>query len=132
VSTIVTRDDIDMLIPNSMLISDKLINWSYNNELTRSSLAVSVAYGSDTDLVKRILLNEANKHPDIVKEEKQPFVRFADFGNSSLDFQLFFWSENIFRIENTLSDLRFAIDSAFRKNNVTIPFPQRDVHIKES
>lgn len=131
VSTIITRDDIDMLIPNNKLISDNVINWSYNNELTRFSLSVGVAYGSDTALVKQILLNEAKKHKNI-SQAKPPFVRFINFGNSSLDFQLFFWSENTFRIENILSDLRFSIDKEFRKNNVTIPFPQRDLHFKNS
>jgi small-conductance mechanosensitive channel len=131
VSKIVTRDDIDMLIPNAKLINDKVINWSYNNELTRFSISVGVAYGSDTQLVKSILSKVAEQHPDVSKL-KQPFVRFTDFGNSSLDFQLFFWSDKTFRIENILSDMRFDIDNQFRKNNVTIPFPQRDVHIKQS
>ncbi len=131
VSKIVTRDDIDMLIPNAKLINDKVINWSYNNELTRFSISVGVAYGSDTQLVKSILTKVAEQHPDVSKL-KQPFVRFTDFGNSSLDFQLFFWSDKTFRIENILSDMRFDIDNQFRKNNVTIPFPQRDVHIKQS
>lgn len=131
VSKIVTRDDIDMLIPNSKLINDMVINWSYNNELTRFSIAVGVAYGSDTQSVKNILMKVANDHPDVSKT-KQPFVRFTDFGNSSLDFQLFFWSDKTFRIENILSDLRFDIDNQFRKNNITIPFPQRDVHMKNT
>lgn len=131
VSKIITRDDIDLLIPNNKLISDNVINWSYNNELTRFSLGVGVAYGSDTGSVKRILLAEAKKHSGISKS-KEPFVRFEDFGDSSLDFRLFFWSEQTFRIENILSDLRFSVDQEFRKNNVTIPFPQRDVHFKNS
>lgn len=131
VSKIVTRDDIDMLIPNAKLINDKVINWSYNNELTRFSISVGVAYGSDTQLVKNILTKVAEQHPDVSKL-KIPFVRFTDFGNSSLDFQLFFWSDKTFRIENILSDMRFEIDNQFRKNSVTIPFPQRDVYIKQS
>lgn len=130
VSKIVNRDDIDMLVPNSKLISDNVINWSYNNKLTRFSISVGVAYGSDTQLVKKILLKVAKSHADVALI-KDPFVRFTDFGNSSLDFQLFFWSEKTFRIENIFSDMRFEIDNQFRANNVTIPFPQRDVHIKQ-
>ena len=129
VSKIVTRDDIDMLIPNTKLTNDKVINWSFNNEMTRFKLEVGVAYGSDVKLVRNILLKAAEKHPEI-SNSKPPFVRFVDFGNSSLDFELFFWSENTFRIENILSDLRFYIDEEFRQNNVTIPFPQRDIHIR--
>ncbi|MCF8230631.1 MAG: mechanosensitive ion channel, partial [Bacteroidales bacterium] len=80
-------------------------------------------------LVRNILMKVAQEHQEIAKT-KPPFVRFVDFGNSSLDFELFFWSENTFRIENILSDLRFKIDEEFRQNNVTIPFPQRDIHIR--
>jgi len=129
VSKIVTRDDIDMLIPNTKLTNDMVINWSFNNELTRFKLEVGVAYGSNVKLVRDILLKVAKEHPEVSKI-KTPFVRFVDFGNSSLDFELFFWSENTFRIENILSDLRFDIDEQFRRNKVTIPFPQRDVHIR--
>jgi small-conductance mechanosensitive channel len=61
-----------------------------------------------------------------------PLVRVTAFGDNSVNFQLLFWSINIFRIENTRSDLRFAIDKAFKENNISIPFPQRDIHIKYS
>ena len=129
-STVITRDDIDMIIPNSIIISEKVINWSYNNDKTRFSLEVGVAYGSDVELVREVLLEVASKN-DEVSEEPAPFVRFNDFGESSLDFQLFFWSKNMYRIENVLSDLRFSIDKKFRENGITIPFPQRDVHMKD-
>lgn len=128
-STVITRDDIDMIIPNSIIISEKVINWSYNNDKTRFSLKVGVAYGSDVELVRKVLLQVANDNPEVSKEP-QPFVRFTDFGESSLDFQLLFWSKNMYRIENVLSDLRFSIDRHFRENHITIPFPQRDVHMK--
>jgi len=128
-STVVTRDDIDMIIPNSIIISEKVINWSYNNDTTRFTLEVGVAYGSDVDLVKNLLLEAAEEHPEVSKEPS-PFVRFTDFGESSLDFQLLFWSKNMYRIENVLSDLRFSIDKKFRNHGVNIPFPQRDVHIR--
>ena len=72
----------------------------------------------------------AKEHPE-VSNEKQPFARFLDFADSQLTFDLLFWSDNIFRVENILSDLRFAIDKKFRDNNVRIPFPQQDVYIKE-
>jgi small-conductance mechanosensitive channel len=65
-------------------------------------------------------------------KEYHPFARFVDFGESSLDFELYFWSDNIFRIESTKSDLRFLINQKFKENAVTIPFPQRDVHMKNS
>ena len=82
-------------------------------------------------MVEKVLLKVAEEHTDIAKKRK-PFVRFINFGDSSLDFKLFFWSKKSFMVEFIKSDLRFAINKEFEKNNITIPFPQRDVHIKES
>lgn len=127
-SKIETRDNIIMIIPNSKFINDKVINWSHIETLTRFNVSVGVAYGSDVKKVKETLLNCASEHKDIAKAP-QPFVRFSNFGNSSLDFQLFFWSDKPFAVEHIKSDLRFLIDEQFRKNKITIPFPQRDVHI---
>ncbi|MCF8304519.1 MAG: mechanosensitive ion channel [Bacteroidales bacterium] len=129
VSRIMTRNDIVVIIPNNKLTQSNVINWSFGNRLTRFHLSVGVAYGSDVQKVRQILLECARVHPNVSKEI-EPFVRFTDFGNSSLDFELLFWSTNIFRIENVLSDLRFEIDRKFREKQVTIPFPQRDVHIR--
>ena len=92
----------------------------------RIRIEVGVAYGSDTELVKNILLKVALNNDDVLKDPK-PFVRFNNFGDSSLDFQLFVWSNNIFGMENLKSDIRFQIDQEFRKNHVEIPFPQRTV-----
>ncbi|MFO8087296.1 MAG: mechanosensitive ion channel [Bacteroidales bacterium] len=130
-SMIITRDDINMIIPNSKFVSEKVINWSYRNRVTRFHVTLGVAYGSDTEKVKRLMEEAALEHPQVSKEKK-PFVRFLDFSDSQLTFDLLFWSDNIFRVENVLSDLRFAIDKKFRENNVRIPFPQQDVYIKEA
>lgn len=130
-SKILTRDNVVMIIPNSKFTADKVINWTHNNESTRFNVEIGVAYGSDVRLVERILLECAISHQQIEKEPA-PFVRFNDFGESSLDFQLFFWTKNDFRVENIKSDLRFEIDASFRRNKVEIPFPQRDVHIKST
>lgn len=128
-SKILTRDDYTMIIPNSHFITEEVINWSHNEENTRFHIDVGVAYGSDVRLVERVLLASADGHPEISNLPK-PFVRFSNFGDSSLDFQLFFWSTKTFRIETLKSDLRFKIDELFRSNNIQIPFPQRDVHIR--
>jgi small-conductance mechanosensitive channel len=130
-SMIITRDDINMIIPNSKFVSDKVVNWSFRNRLTRFHVKVGVAYGSDTELVSRLLVEAAMEHPEVSKEKK-PFARFLDFSDSQLSFDLLFWSDNIFRVENVLSDLRFSIDKKFRENGVRIPFPQQDVYIKEA
>mgnify|MGYP006283641437 FL=1 len=124
-----TRDNIIMIIPNSRFIAENVINWSHIEQRTRFHVSVGVAYGSNVQLVESILLECAKEHQEIT-DYPSPFVRFYDFGNSSLDFQLFFWTNNAFRVENIKSDLRFVIDRKFRDNKVTIPFPQRDVHIK--
>ena len=126
-SKIETRDDIIIIVPNHKLISDNIINWSHMDSRTRFNVNVGVAYGSNTVLVERVLLNCANDIQEIATNPA-PFVRFTDFGSSSLDFQLFFWTANTFRVENIKSKLRFKIDEEFRKNNIRIPFPQRDVH----
>ncbi|MBL7127693.1 MAG: mechanosensitive ion channel [Ignavibacteria bacterium] len=128
-SKVLTRDDIITIIPNSKFTSEKVINWSHTKRKTRFNLGVGVAYGSDVELVRKVLLECAAEHSE-VEDTPNPFVRFIDFGNSSLDFQLYFWSVNNFFIENTKSDLRFLIDKKFRENKIHIPFPQRDLHIR--
>ncbi|NBC83191.1 MAG: mechanosensitive ion channel [Bacteroidetes bacterium] len=127
-SKIETRDNIIMIVPNARFINDNVINWSHSNQTTRFYVQVGVAYGSDIQKVERILIECAIEHEDILSEPA-PFVKFVDFGNSSLDFQLLFWTGKTFVVEKIKSDLRFMIDRKFRENNVTIPFPQRDVHI---
>ena len=124
-----TRDGITMIVPNSQLINDRVINWSNSNKLTRFNVKVGVAYGSDVELVKKLLLESAEEL-DTVSEQIKPFVRFIDFGESSLDFEIYFWTEEVWRIENSKSELRFSIDRKFRENNISIPFPQRDLHFK--
>jgi small-conductance mechanosensitive channel len=127
-SKIETRSNFIMIVPNSKFISDIVINWSHIEKRTRFDVAVGVAYGSDVELVKKLLLDCANEHK-IISKNPEPFVRFEDFGNSSLDFKLYFWTNDTFRVENIRSDLRFNINQKFRTNNIQIPFPQRDVHI---
>jgi small-conductance mechanosensitive channel len=128
-SKIETRDNIILIVPNSKFISDNVINWSHLEKKTRFSVKVGVSYGSNVELVTAVLLNCAKEHKDITKNPA-PFVRFKDFGESSLDFELFFWSTETFGVENTKSDLRYHVYSEFAKNKITIPFPQRDIHIK--
>lgn len=127
---VLTRDDIYLIIPNQKLTNQNVINWSQTKKVTRFHVSVGVAYGSDTNLVKNLLLEAATEHPMVVKEP-QPLVLFRDFGNSSLDFQIYFYSSNLFRIETVKSEIRFAIDRKFRENGVTIPFPQRDLWVKQ-
>lgn len=127
-SKIETRDNIVMIVPNSRFVNENVINWSHSQKHTRFHVEVGVAYGSDVQKVKKILIECGIEHVDILSKP-EPFVKFNDFGNSSLDFQLLFWTYKTFEVEKIKSDLRFMIDQKFRENNIRIPFPQRDVHI---
>jgi len=123
-----TRDDISIIVPNSQLISEQVTSQTFNSEQIRYSLDVGVAYGSDVRLVEKILFDVASKHNQVLKDPP-PSVFFTNFGESSLDFRLLVWIEDLWHYEKILSDLRFAIDQSFRDHKVTIPFPQRDLHI---
>lgn len=128
-SVVETRDDIIIFVPNSKLIGENVTNWSQVERKARFHVGVGVAYGSDTQLVKDILIKAAKAH-NRIQDSPPPFVRFLDFGDSSLNFEVLFWSRDMMRIEDTKSDLRFAIDAAFRAQGVEIPFPQRDLWIR--
>ena len=105
-----------------------MINWTEGDELTRFSVEVGVAYGSNTELVKQILTDVVTEH-QAVSNHRPVQVQFRDFGDSSLNFKVLFWAENTWEIEFLRSTIRFEIDKQFRINGVTIPFPQRDVHM---
>jgi small-conductance mechanosensitive channel len=130
-SVILTRNNISIIVPNHKLVEDNVINWSHLHMNPRFLLKVGVAYGSKTRMVQEILLKVAKAH-ELVDQDPAPFVRFRDFDDSALSFELYFWCGHVFRIEDVLSDMRYQIDDEFRANDVVIPFPQRDVHIKEA
>ena len=126
---VLTRDDIAVILPNSQLTNQGVINWSHQHAATRFHVEVGVAYGSDTRLVEKVLLACMQNLADI-DAEPAPSVQFRHFGDSSLEFRANFHSTNLFRIEFTKSELRFAIDAAFREAGITIAFPQMDVWIR--
>lgn len=128
-SEVTTYDNISILMPNSKLVNNSIINWSHNRQLTRFTVAVGVSYGSDVQLVKKLLNDAAVEHPEI-DQTRPADIFFNDFGDSALQFELKFWCTNLLQIGRIKSDLRFAIDAKFRENDVTIPFPQRDLHIR--
>ena len=128
-STGSNRDGITIIIPNSLITTHKVINWSHQSKKTRFKINVRIAHGSDVELVMKVLKESALEHPDIL-DDSLIDIRLLDFSSSSLDFQVLFFSENIFRIENVKSDIRKIINRKFIENNIRIPFPQMDVHIK--
>ena len=117
-----------MVIPNHLYLTNSLYNWTQNGSSTRESVDVGVAYGSDVQLVKKLLL-EAAKSCKLVFAQPAPSVIFTDFGESSLNFKVTFTIEDSFNARFPKSEIRFAIDSLFREHNISIPFPQRDIHI---
>jgi small-conductance mechanosensitive channel len=129
-SRALNRDDIVVIIPNSQITTNKVINWSHQSKKTRFRINVGVAYGSNVDLVIKILEESALEHSEIT-EKTLIEARLIDFGNSSLDFQVLFFSNNAFRIEKVKSDIRKIINRKFIENGIVIPFPQVDLHVKD-
>lgn len=129
-TTVLTRDDKYIILPNSVLTKNQIINWTHSEVSSRFEVNVSVDYSSDVNLVMRII-KEAAEQQDGILEKPQPFVRFLDYGESSLNFAIFFWAEEVFRVENIKSNLRVKIFEVFKSNNISVPFPQRVVHLKK-
>lgn len=128
-----TFDRADVIVPNSELISGQVTNWMLRDTRGRARVPVSVAYGSDTQKVKEVLLEVASQNSQVITEisSMAPRVLFREFGDSSLNFELRCFIRNIDERLNVVSDLNFAIDAAFRENGIEIPFPQRDLHVKQ-
>ncbi len=126
---IVTFDNVTLIVPNSQFIQNTVTNWSVTDPKIRISINVGVAYGSNTEIVTNLLLRAAEGHGDILKEPA-PVVFFENFGESSLNFRLSVWIQHPIHRIKVISDLHYAIDNLFRENGITIPFPQRDVHIR--
>ena len=130
-SKALNRDDISIIIPNSLITTSKVINWSHQSKKTRFKIDVGVAYGSNVEKVIKILEESAFEHPEVSNRELVE-ARLMNFGNSSLDFQLLFFSKNIFRIGKAKSDIRRIINKKFAENNITIPFQQMDLHLRSN
>ncbi len=129
-SKVLTRDGVIIIVPNSKLLSENVINWTSIDEKTRFYVEVGVAYGSNVEKVTNILLKVAGEHTKIASKPK-PFVRFHDFGDSALIFRIYFWTNETFTVRNIKSDLRYSIYKYFEDAGIQIPFPQQDIYIKQ-
>ena len=134
-TVIVSLDEKEIIVPNSQLITESVHNLTHANNLFRLSVKVGVSYSSDVDLVRQVLLDAADEHLGVIKEPipnmsnvTPPFVRFTAFGHSSLDFELLAWIPDSFQRFDVASDLHFIIWHKFKEHNITIAFPQLDVH----
>ncbi len=119
-----------VIVPNSAFLQEPVINRTHKDSFGRIEVPVGVAYGSDTAKVEQILLDVAKQNPKVASWP-EPFVLFQNFGDSSLDFELRCYCPNVFDTFRAGSELRFAIDRGFRRKGIEIPFPQRDVHLKD-
>lgn len=125
---IITRDEISIIVPNSKFVTEVVINYTRPTQRLRIRVAVGVAYGTDTARAAQVLIGVAEA-ADGVLDTPAPEVRLEEFGDSSLNLALLVWIETARDDLKVASALRFAIDRAFREKEITIPFPQRDLHL---
>lgn len=129
-STVIqTRDNVTIIVPNSKFVSEDVTNESYLGDKIRHHIPVGVAYGSDIEQVKKALCDAASKDDRVLKDPA-PDALLTEFADSSINFDLRFWSHNIWEIEVVSSDIRCSIGKLFADHKIEIPFPQRDLNIK--
>ncbi len=129
-TTVNTNDNIDIIVPNSEFISGQVINWSQADNLIRFRIPVGVAYGTDIDLVMSVLEEAARQVPEVL-EDPAPSARFLSFGNNALELEVRVWTElRLHRRGLITSDVNCKIYKNLMKHGISIPFPQRDIHIQ--
>jgi small-conductance mechanosensitive channel len=128
-STIRTYDGAEIIVPNANLISGELINWTLSDRKRRIEIPVNVAYGSDMQQVREILLQVAAESPNAL-DDPEPFVLFRGFGDDGLKFELRFWTPDADERLGTFSEVAMQINAEFEAAGVTVPFPQRDLHLR--
>lgn len=129
-TTIITNDNISIIIPNSEFVSSRVINWSHNDRMIRFRIPVGVSYQEDPEKIKKLLLEVAAANPNVLNSPSADVI-FAEFGDSSLNFELWVWTIKLInRPKQLQSQLYYAIFQKFKEHNIEIPFPQRDLHIR--
>lgn len=129
-TTVETYDNAMIFVPNAEFVSNRLINWTRNSRMVRRTLSIGVAYGTDPQMVIKLLQSVANASPDVLRYP-QPSVLFTEFADSTLNFSLRFWINDVDKEALVSSALRVEIERVFREQNVEIAFPQMDIHIKD-
>ncbi len=130
--SVITRDQTEHLIPNENLMVNQVVNWSYSSRDVRVKAPVGVSYDSDLELVTKLLYKAAEDTDRVLKRPK-PRVNVMEFGDNSVNFELRFWIEDPEEgLANIRSDVYMRIWRLFRENEVEIPFPQRDLHLRSS
>ncbi|MDC0296891.1 mechanosensitive ion channel, partial [bacterium] len=128
-TTITNFDRGEVVLPNKTLITSKLINWTLSTTLNRITIPVGVAYGTDTDMAKQIMLEVAAEHPN-VSTEPAPMTIFNEFADSSLSIHLRVFLPDRSSRDATINDLHTEINKRFAIAGIEIPFPQRDFHLR--
>jgi small-conductance mechanosensitive channel len=129
-TTVITNDNIAIIVPNADFITHSVTNWSYADPRVRFRIPFGVAYGTDLEKLRRLIVEVADQHPKALKEPK-PDLFFTGFGDNALHFELSVWSSEMTVAPRRFrSDLYFAIEKTLRENQIEIPFPQRDVRIR--
>ncbi len=128
-STIRTFDGAEVIVPNANLISKEVTNWTLSDRRRRIQILVGVAYGTDPDKVLKVLKDTIKNNPDIL-DTPEPMILFREFGDSSLNFDVRFWTADSTTWLELQSDVTIAINNAFKKAGIEIPFPQRDLHLR--
>lgn len=123
-------DGVDVLVPNSHFLEQQVVNWTLSDADLRGQVTVGVAYGSDTRKVHDLMM-QAAKEQTKVHDSPEPFILFEEFGDNSLVFRLYYWSavDRPMDLERINSAIRFRVDELYREADITIAFPQRDVHL---
>lgn len=129
-TTVVTREDKYIILPNSVITQSNVVNWTYNPTTSRFEVSVGLAYHEDIPEAMNLLKRVALEHP-AVGRHPEPSIRLSEFADSGIIITVMFWCSEVFRVENIKSEIRVSIFKALRKHNITIPFPQRDIHIKD-
>ncbi|HKP71969.1 MAG TPA: mechanosensitive ion channel domain-containing protein, partial [Pyrinomonadaceae bacterium] len=130
-TSVLTNDRITVVVPNSKLVNDNLVNWSYADRRSRVSVPVGVAYDSDIDLVTNTLLRATEGVNHLLAEPK-PSVQFVGFGESSIDLRLLVWTDRPRRHVQIKSDINYRIWRLFNEAGIEIPNPQRDLHLRDA
>jgi potassium efflux system protein len=128
-TTIQKWDRRELVVPNKEFITSRLINWTLSDTVLRVDFAVGIAYGSDTALAEKVLLEIARQNQKVMRDPA-PFVLFKAFGDSALEFELRLYIPDLDSYLTIWHEINRAIDDAFRKAGIEIAFPQRDIHVR--
>ncbi|HEX5112252.1 MAG TPA: mechanosensitive ion channel domain-containing protein [Saprospiraceae bacterium] len=127
-TTVITREDKFIILPNSLITESKVVNWTYSGLISRFEIHVGIAYNEDAPAVMALLKKVVLQHKSVSKSP-EPSIRITKFAESAIEITVMFWCQEVFRVESIKSEIRVAIFNAFREEHIEFAFPQLDVHI---